>query len=83
MNLSEKDILDLGFEQLETKPYDKLKFININSNNRDQCIHFEDEILEGMGKYIAIENNCGQFYFMGWLKTKKELETVLKQTGVL
>jgi hypothetical protein len=80
--LDESDIESLGFEKLETKPYEKLKFININPDNRDQRIHFEDEILEGMGKFIAIENNCGDFYFKGWIKNKTELIKLLKQLGI-
>ncbi len=81
--LDEQDILDLGFEKLETKPYEKLQFININPDNRDQRIHLEDDqITEGFGKYLAIENNCGDFYFKGWLKNKNELIKLLKQVGI-
>ena len=74
--LDEKDILDLGFEQIETRPHLKSEFVNSKEFGRDEKIYFGD-FYQGL-RYIAIENNCGQFYFMGWIKNKSELKKVLK-----
>lgn len=78
--LDEQDILDCGFEQIDTKSYLKKEFINNKEFGRDEKIYF-GEFFDNR-RYIAIENNCGQFYFMGWLKNKIELEKALKQTNV-
>jgi hypothetical protein len=80
--LDEFDIIDCGFEKLETKSCKKLKFININKYNRDECIYFEDKVVDGYGKYVAVDNNCGDFYFKGHIKNKSELKKLLEQLGV-
>ena len=74
--LNRHDVESIGFEFLK-KEEGKYVFINKNNGNRDEKIHF-GEIYENK-RYIAIENNCGQFYFMGWLKNRKELKKLLKQ----
>jgi hypothetical protein len=79
-HLNEQDVLDCGFEQIDTKSYLKKEFINNKEFGRDEKIYF-GEFFDNR-RYIAIENNCGQFYFMGWLKNKIELEKALKQTNV-
>lgn len=79
-HLDEQDIIDLGFEQIETRPHLKKEFINNKEFGRDEKIYFGEFF--DKRRYIAIENNCGQFYFMGWIKNKSELEKVLEQVGV-
>jgi hypothetical protein len=81
--LDQEDIESLEFKKLETKPYEKLKFINIKNTNRDERVYLEDDLInEGFGKYVAIENNCGGFYFKGWLKNKKEFQKLLAQLNI-
>lgn len=77
--LTEKEVELLGFMFFKTEE-DKSVFINNSKFSRDEKIYF-GEIFEDK-RYIAIENNCGQFYFMGWLKNKKELKKILQQVGV-
>ena len=74
--LNRDDLESIGFVYLK-KEGGKYVFINESKNNRDEKIYF-GEFYENK-RYIAIENNCGQFYFMGWLKNKKELKKLLKQ----
>lgn len=73
--LDEDDLFKTGFQFLDSRE-GKLRFIN----ERDEKIYFGDFYKEL--RYIVIENNCGQFYFMGWLKNKNELQKVLKQVGI-
>jgi hypothetical protein len=73
--LTRKNIKSLGFVCLE-----KDTFINESPNNRDEKIYF-GEIYQNK-RYITITNNCGQFYFMGWLKNKKQLKRLFEQVGV-
>jgi hypothetical protein len=77
--LTTKKLESLGFVFLKKEGY-KSVFINDCHANRGEKICF-GEIYEDK-RYIAIENNCGQFYFMGWVKNKKELKKILKQVGV-
>ncbi|MBE7649147.1 hypothetical protein [Tenacibaculum finnmarkense] len=77
--VTEKNIESIGFVFLK-KEEGKRVFINKSKFNRDETIHFGE--IKGELRYIVIENNCGQFYFMGWLKNKKELKKLLKQVGV-
>jgi hypothetical protein len=77
--LTTKNVKSLGFVFLE-KRKEKLSFINESDKNRDEKIYF-GELIENK-RYIVIENNCGQFYFMGWLKNKKELKKILEQVGI-
>lgn len=77
--LTTKNVESLGFVFLK-KDGNKDMFINESILNRDEKIYF-GEIYEDK-RYIAIENNCGQFYFMGWLKNKKELKKILEQVGI-
>lgn len=79
MELCEKDIESLGFIFLKYEN-SKIVFINNSIFNRDEKIHFGE--LYQDKRYIVIENNCGQFYFMGWIKNKEELEIILNQTCV-
>ena len=69
----------LGFVFLE-KEGDKDVYLNKSEFNRDEKIYL-GKIKDDL-RYVVIENNCGQFYFMGWLKNKKELKKLLKQVGV-
>jgi hypothetical protein len=73
--ITEEQVKDLGFEFLEMDG-DKKVFLNESENNRDERIYL------GKNDYVVIENNCGIFYFMGWLKNIKELKILLKQVGV-
>ncbi len=70
------DVESIGFVFLK-KEEGKYVFINKSKNNRDEKIYF-GEIYEDK-RYIVVENNCGQFYFRGWLKNRKELKKILKQ----
>lgn len=79
MILKTKDVESIGFVFLKIDG-NKYVFVNESKFNRGEKIHF-GELYEDK-RYIAIENNCGQFYFMGWLKTKKELKKILYQVGV-
>ena len=74
--LKTDDLESIGFVYMK-KECGKDVFINKSKDNRSEKIHF-GELYENK-RYIAIENNCGQFYFMGWLKNKKELKKLLKQ----
>ena len=74
-----KDLELLGFEFLE-KEGDKDVYINKSEFNRDEKIYL-GKIKDDL-RYVVIENNCGQFYFMGWLKNKKELKKLLKQVCI-
>jgi predicted nucleic acid-binding Zn finger protein len=73
--ITQEQLKELGFEFLEMDG-DKKVFLNESKNNRDERIYI------GKNNYVVVENNCGIFYFMGWLKTKKELKRILKQVGV-
>lgn len=77
--LTQKEVESLGFVFFEKKE-SKSVFLNNDKSSRDERIYF-GELFEGK-RYIAVENNCGQFYFMGWIKNKKELKKVLSQVGV-
>lgn len=77
--ITQKKIESIGFVFIR-KDGDKLLFLNKSPFNRDEKIYLGSEY-ESL-RYVAIENNCGQFYFMGWLKNNKELKKVLKQVGV-
>ena len=77
--LIEKNIESIGFVFLKNEE-GKRVFINTSKFNRDETIHFGE--IQGELRYIVVENNCGQFYFMGWLKNKKELKKLLKQVSV-
>ena len=76
MSLDKKDIESISFKYLK-KDGDKSKFINKSTYNRDEKIYLGKRYENK--RYVVIENNCGQFYFMGWLKNIKELKTVLNQ----
>ena len=76
MNLTKKDLESISFKYLK-KDGDKSKFINKSTYNRDEKIYLGKRYENK--KYVAIENNCGQFYFMGWLKNIKELKIILNQ----
>jgi hypothetical protein len=73
--ITDREVEGLGFKFLGIEE-GKRKFINISKNNRDEQIYF------GRENYVAIENNCGDFYFMGWLKSIEELKKLLNQVGV-
>ena len=67
---------ELAFKKINEKSV----FINESKCSRDEKIYF-GELFENK-RYIAIENNCGDFYFKGWLENKKELEKLLNQVCV-
>ena len=77
--LTLKNLESLNFVFVQ-KDGNKSVFQNNCEFNRDEKIHFGEVYKDR--RYIAIENNCGQFYFMGWLKTKKELKKILEQVGI-
>ena len=74
-----EDIEILGFV-LFKKINEKSVFINESKFSRDEKIYFGERFENK--RYIAIENNCGDFYFKGWLENKKELEKLLNQLCV-
>lgn len=77
--ITEQELEQLGFTLIRTEG-DKKVFINKSDGNRDEIIYF-GSLIESI-RQISIENNCGQFYFIGWLKNKKDLTKVLNWTGV-
>ncbi len=74
--LNREDLESIGFVYIK-KEGGKYVFINESKKNRDEKIYFGEMYKDK--RYIVIENNCGQFYFMGWLKNKKELKKLLNQ----
>lgn len=77
--LTEKDLKSIGFVFFE-KENNKDVFINECNFNRDEKIHLGETYKDKT--CIVIENNCGQYYFMGRIKNKKELKKLLDQVGV-
>lgn len=75
--LNRYDLESVGFIYIEKKEQGKYIFINKSENNKDEKIYFGN--MDQNKRYIVIKNNCGQVYFMGWLKNKKELKKILKQ----
>ena len=77
--ITKNDLELLGFAFLK-KEDNKNVFINENKLSRDEKIYlgesYENE------RYIAIQNNCGDFYFKGWVKNIEELKIILIQIKV-
>lgn len=77
--MEKEDIENIGFVFLRNEG-NKLLFLNESKYNRDEKLYFGEKIENTT--YIVIENNCGQFYFMGWIETIEDLKKILKQVGV-
>ena len=77
--ITAKILNSVGFLFSE-KENNKDVFINECVLSRDEKIHLGETYQDKT--HVVIENNCGQFYFMGWLKNKRELKKLLEQVGV-
>lgn len=77
--ITEQDLEQLGFTLIHTDENKKV-YINESEYSRDEKIYF-GELFDNK-RHIAIENNCGDFYFKGWLENKNDLIKVLEWTLV-
>lgn len=72
--IKKRDLRQLGFTLIRTDENKKV-FINESDDSRDEKIYFGG-LFENK-RQISIENNCGDFYFKGWLESKEDLTKVL------